>query len=79
MKHEEQSEYVDRTQRQYETALTLALKIKTTLQHKFKFGNSILVAGYSQRSNDMMRIPRINNTVTKKIIVYCIIRQPHVT
>jgi len=34
MKHKEQSEYVDRTQRQYETALTRVLKIKTTLQHK---------------------------------------------
>jgi len=28
MKHKEQREYVDRTQRQYETALTRALKIK---------------------------------------------------
>jgi len=37
MKHKEQSEYVDRTQTQYETALTRALQIKTTLrlQHKF--------------------------------------------
>jgi len=42
MKHKEQSEYIDRTQRQYETALTRPLKIKTTLQHKFKFGNSML-------------------------------------
>jgi len=33
MKHEEQSDYVDRTQRQYETALTRALKMKTTLKH----------------------------------------------
>jgi len=39
MKHKEQSEYVDRTQRQYETALTRALKIKTTLQRKFEFGS----------------------------------------
>ena len=32
MKHKEQSEYVDRTQRQYETALTRALaKNKKTL------------------------------------------------
>jgi len=44
-----QSEYVDRTQRQYETALARALKIKTTLQHKFKFGNSMLETGYSRR------------------------------
>jgi len=35
MKHKEQREYVDRTRRQYETALTRALKIKTTLRHKF--------------------------------------------
>jgi len=28
-KHKERIEYVDRTQRQYETALTRALKIKT--------------------------------------------------
>jgi len=28
MKHNEQSEYVDRTQRQYETALTRAVKNK---------------------------------------------------
>jgi len=52
MKHKEQSEYVDSTQRQYETALTRALKIKTTLQHKFKFGNSMLKTGYSRRSNN---------------------------
>jgi len=44
-----QSEYVDRTQRQYETALARAIKIKTTLQHKFKFGNSMLETGYSRR------------------------------
>ena len=30
MKHKEQSEYVDRTQRQYETALTRVLKINNT-------------------------------------------------
>ena len=42
MKHKEQREYVDRTPRQYETALTRALKIKTTLRHKFLFGNSML-------------------------------------
>ena len=30
MKHKEQSEYVDRTQRQYETALTSAIKIYTS-------------------------------------------------
>ena len=40
MKHKEQSEYVDRTQRQYETALTRALaknkKNTRPLQHKFK-------------------------------------------
>ena len=35
IKHKEQSEYVDRTQRQYETVVT-------TIQHKFKFGNSML-------------------------------------
>jgi len=59
---------VDRTQRQYETALTRALKIKKTVQHKFKFGNSMLDTGYSRRSNSIIRktIPRINNTVTEK-------------
>ena len=60
---------VDRTQRQYETALTRALKNKKiTVQHKFKFGNSMLETGYSRRSNSMIRkrIPRINNTVTEK-------------
>jgi len=31
MKHKEQSEYVDTTQRQYETALTRALKINLCL------------------------------------------------
>jgi len=46
MKHKEQSEYVDRTRRQYETALTRAMKIKTTLQHKFKFGCAMLETGY---------------------------------
>jgi len=52
MKHQEQSEYVDRTQRQHETALlTRALKIKTTLQHKVKFGNSVLKTGCSRRSS----------------------------
>jgi len=68
MKHKEQSEYVDRTQRRYETALTRALKIKTTLQQKFKFGNSVLESGYSRRSNNMIikRIPRINNSVIEK-------------
>ena len=52
MKHKEQSEYVDRTQGQYETALTRTLKIKTTLGHKFKSGNSMLKTGYSRRSNN---------------------------
>jgi len=68
MKHKEQSEYVDRTQRLYKTALTRALKIKTTPQHKFKFGNFMLKLGYSRRSNNMTRkrIPHINNTVTEK-------------
>jgi len=51
MKHKEQSEYVDRTQRQHETALIRALKIKTTLQHKVKFGNSMLKTGCSRRSS----------------------------
>jgi len=46
MKHKEQSEYVDRTRRQYETALTRAMKINTTLQHKFKFGCAMLETGY---------------------------------
>ena len=52
MKHKERSEYIDRTQRQYETALTRVLKIKTTLQHKFKFGNFMAETGYSRRSNN---------------------------
>jgi len=71
MKHNEQSEYVDRTQRQYETALTRAVKIKTTLQHKFKFGNSMLKTGYSRRSSNMTRkrIPCISNMVNEKITV----------
>jgi len=71
MKHKEQSEYVDRTQGQYETALTRAIKIKTTLQHKFKSGNSMLEAGYSRRSNNTIRkrIPHINNAVTEKMTV----------
>jgi len=71
IKHKERSEYVNRTQRQYETALTRALKIKTTLQHKFKFVNSMLETGYSRRSNNVIRkrIPRINNTVTEKMTV----------
>jgi len=71
MKHKEHSECVDRTQRQYETALTRAQKIKTTLQHKFKFDNSMLKTGYSRRINIMIgkKIPRINNTVTGKITV----------
>jgi len=45
--------------------------LKTTLQHKFNFGNSMLDTGYSQRSNNMIRrrIPRINNTVTEKMTV----------
>jgi len=30
MKHKEQSEYVDKTQRQYETALTRALKSQSS-------------------------------------------------
>jgi len=60
MKHKEHSEYVDRTRRQYETALTRAVKIKTTLQHKFKFGCAMLEIGYRKR------IPCINNTVTEK-------------
>jgi len=51
MKHKEQSEYVDRIQRQHETAVTRALKIKTTLQHKFQFGNSVLKTGCSRRSS----------------------------
>ena len=62
IEHKEQSEYVDRTQRQHETALlTRALKIKTTLQHKFQFGNFVLKTGCSRRSNNMTRkrIPRI--------------------
>ena len=71
MKHKEQSEYVDSTQRQYETAQTRALKIKTTLQHEFKFGNSMLKTGYSRRSRPnnkiRKRIPRINNAVTEKM------------
>jgi len=68
MKHKEQSEYVDRTRRQYETALTRAAKIKTTLQHKFQFGCAMLEIGYSWRSNNVIRkrIPCINNTVTEK-------------
>jgi len=41
MKHKELREYVDRIQRQYETALTRALKIKTTLQHKFKYATDL--------------------------------------
>jgi len=67
MTHKEQSEY-DRAQRQYETALTRALEIKTTLQHKFKFGDSVLKTGCSRRSINMIRkrIPRINNAVTEK-------------
>jgi len=72
MKHKEHSECVDRTQRQYETALTRAQKIKTTLQHKFKSdNNSMLKTGYSRRTNIMIvkKIPRINNTVTRKITV----------
>ena len=72
MKHKEHSECVDRTQRQYETALTRAQKIKTTLQHKFKSdNNSMLKTGYSRRTNIMIvkKIPRINNTVTGKITV----------
>jgi len=52
MEHKEQSEYVDRIHRQHETALlTRALKIKTTLQHKFQFGNSVLKTGCSRRSS----------------------------
>jgi len=72
MRHKEQSEYVDRTKRQYEIALTRALKIKTILQHKFKFGNSMLKTGYSWRSNNMIRkrIPHINNMVTKNGHLY---------
>jgi len=65
MKHKEQSEYVDRTQRQYETANSNTCpKTKIKLQHKFKFGYSLLETGYSRRSNNMIRkrIPRINNT-----------------
>ena len=75
MKHKEQSEYVDTTQRQYETVITRALKIKTTLQHKFIFGNykPMLETGYSRRSNDMIRkrIPRGYQNVTElvKLIV----------
>jgi len=49
MKHKEQSEYVVRTRRQYETSRTRALKIKTTLQHKLKLGDSMLETGYSRR------------------------------
>ena len=72
IKHKEQSKYVHRTQRQYETALTRALKmkkIKTTVQHKFKFGNSMLETGHSRRSNNMIRkrIPRINTRRTRYI------------
>ena len=54
-------------QRQYQTALTRALKIKTALQHKFKFGNSMLKTGYSRSSNNIIRkrIPRISNMVTQ--------------
>ena len=68
MKHKEHSECVDRTWRQYETALIRALEIKTTLQHKFNFGCAMLETGYSWRSNNVIRkrIPRINNTVTEK-------------
>jgi len=63
-------EYVDRTQRQYETALTSALKIKT-LQQKFKFDKSTLEAGYSRRSNNIIRkgVPHINYTIAEKMTV----------
>jgi len=73
MKHKEQCEYVDRdrTQRQYKTALTGALKIharKTTRQNKFKFSSSMLKAGYSWRSNNIIRkrIPCIYNMIAEK-------------
>jgi len=66
--HEKQSRYVDRTQRHH--ALTSALKIKT-LQQKFKFDNSTLEAGYSRRSNNIIRkgVPCINYTITEKMTV----------
>ena len=50
--------------------LTSALKIKT-LQQKFKFDNCTLEAGYSRRSNNVIRkgVPRINYTITEKMTV----------
>jgi len=49
--HKKQSKYVDRTQRQYEIALTSALQNKT-LQQEFKFNNSTLKTG---RGNNIIR------------------------
>jgi len=65
MKHKEQSEYVDRTQRQYETALTRVLKIKTTLQHKLSLAILCLKQAAKNRRKNMTRkrISRIINTV----------------
>jgi len=40
MKHKEQSEYVDKTQRQYETALTRALKSQSSW---FKYHSSYVI------------------------------------
>jgi len=46
----------------------------TTLQHKFKFSNSMLKAGYSWMSNKLYNIikkgiPRIYNTIAEKMTV----------